>query len=94
MSAIARSQSMDLFVWSIFDDDRTLPVPQSSEGRLVRATICQIVDHWMARPSCVLESARDDDQFAYDCVPLRVVGKMRVKYRLSGRLPPRRYPVD
>ena len=94
MSAIILSRPMDSVVWSIFDDDQTLPMPQSEEGRCVGAAMCEIVDHWMARPSCMLEIARKNDQLAYGCVPLRVVGKMRVKYRLSGRLAPRRYPVD
>ena len=97
MAAIALPplpRPMSAIVSSIFDVERTLPMPQSKDGLWVRDAACEAADHWTARPSCVLETAQTEDQFTYEPVPLKVVGTMRVKYRLAGRLQPRPYHVD
>ena len=91
MSAIAVSGSVTSIVPSIFDDDQTSPVLKSVEGRCVRATAREAARHWMARPSCMLESARNDNLFDYAPVPLKVVGTARVKYVFSGHFQPCRY---
>jgi len=81
-------------IWSILNDERSLPASQGVEGECVRRAAHEAAVHWTARPSCLLEVAHTEDQFTYDPVPLRVVGTVKVKYQLSGRLQPQPYSVD
>lgn len=92
--ALPPPQSMTAIVRSIFDDERTLPMPQGKEGQCVRAAAFEAADHWTDRPSYAMETSQAEDQFTYDPVPPKVVGTMRVKYRFAGRLQPRPYRVD
>jgi hypothetical protein len=42
----------------------------------------------------MLQVSDVEEVFAYEPVPLKVVGTVRVKYRYAGRIEPRPYPLD
>jgi hypothetical protein len=64
------------------------------EGECVRLAAREAADHWTARPSYLLAAAHAVDNFTYDSVPLKVVGTVKVRYQLAGKLQPQPYSVD
>ena len=93
MSAIALPPNPSAFV-RIFLDDETRPASQGREGRCIETAAREVAGHWNARPSYLVQSVKSHEDFAYEPVPLKVAGSIRVKYRLGGRLQPLPYPAD
>ncbi len=50
--------------------------------------------HWIARLRCFVEAMKAHKTVAYEPVPLKVAGSVRVKYLVGGRLRPLPYPAD
>lgn len=94
MSAIALPPNQTAFVRFLFDDDDTRPASQGREGRCVETAAREVSGHWTARPSYLVKAVKAHDDFAYEPVPMKIAGSVRVKYRLGGRLQPLPYPAD
>jgi hypothetical protein len=92
MAAIALPPPPAALVRSILEE--WIPESQGIEGRQVEAAAREVATHWAARPSCLIEADDAEQVFAYEPVPLRVVGTARVNYRYAGRIEPRPYPLD
>ncbi len=76
---------------SVFDESLSMSEPQGVEGREVQRNARLADAHWKSRPSREFEA---EPAFSYESVPLKTVGKIRVKYRLIGPLPPIPYSHD
>lgn len=63
-------------------------------GRQVDPTTCEAATRGMARLSCLIQARDTEEVFAYDPVPLKVVGTARVRYHYAGRIEPLPYPID
>ena len=71
-----------------------IPESQGIEGQQVEEAAREVATHWSARPSVLFQVSDAEEVFAYDPVPLKVIGTARVKYRYGGRIEPRPYPLD